>query len=103
MNYLNFMDNKTIVVSNHAKNRALQRARLFLMSHEKDDLAKFLRSDFKTGKIDTKIINCPFYQNKYQTTYGENSFRVKSKLFDYRGRVIDDVIYINTVIFIGRK
>ena len=102
MNYLNFMECGNVIVTPHAKQRALQRARLFLLSHEKDDLGKFLKQDFKSAAIDTKIINCPFYQNKEQSQYGRNHFRAKSEMFEYRGRFSEDAIIISTVIFIRR-
>lgn len=103
MNYLTFKDCDNIIITQHARERALQRAKLFLYSHEKDNLKTFLKEDFiNNARIDIKVINCPFYQNKQQSEYGTNCFRATSSMFEYRGRFSDDAVIISTVIFIRR-
>ena len=97
--YLNLNFNKSkIIVTRHAKERALQRARLLMFPNERDNLDWFLTKDFRSSKIDTKIINCPFYINRQNCLHGRNSFDSKSKLLTYHCRLTDEnVIIICTV------
>lgn len=104
MNYLTLSFNdKRISVTQHAKQRAMQRARLYLRDIEKDNLDYFLTRDFLSSKTDPKIINCPFYQNKYSTKHGEGNFKSSSKLFDYHCQIRNNTIVICTVVFIQNK
>lgn len=97
--YLNLDFNKTkVIVTRHAQERALQRARLFLYQVERDNLNWFLTKDFKSSKIDSKFINCPFYINQQNWLHDRNTFDSRSKLLTYHCRLTDDnAIIICTV------
>lgn len=61
MNVNTIIHNRNVIITNHAKQRALQRAKLFLYQHELADITSFLKTDFNRSNIDVKMINCPFY------------------------------------------
>lgn len=91
-----------IIVTKHAKERALARARLVLYAHEKDDIESFIRRDFMNAIEDRKMAMCPFYINKYQGKHGDGSFTMSSKIMKYMGKYLekDDVTIITTVAYI---
>lgn len=97
------LEARRISIAKHAKDRAVQRARLVLYKHELADLDSFLRQDFYRSKIDQKYSLVPFYANKTCSKYGKGSFISNSKLFRFMG-VYDeknDVTYIRTVVYLG--
>lgn len=103
MNYLTFtVTNKKVWVSTHAKQRAIQRARLFLSEYQKSNIEYFLVKDFYNSVLDSKYINCPFYHNRYTSYHGNNSFTTTSQLFEYFCVIqADNSIVIKSLLFIG--
>lgn len=91
-----------IIITKHAKERALARARLVLYAHEKDDIESFLRRDFMNATEDRTMVMSPFYTNKYKGKHGEGSFTMSSNIFKYMGKYLekDNVTIITTVAYI---
>ena len=76
MNYLTLnIANSKVVVTKHARDRAIQRARLYLAKIPPENINWWLTKDFRQSKIDTKYINCPFYVNYRQWDKGRGSFK----------------------------
>lgn len=92
-----------VVFSKHAKERTMQRARLFLFQVEKDNLDWFLRNNFKTSCIDNKFFNCPFYINKEQGLFGKGSFICKSDLLTFHCKLRNDGIIMVCTVTLNRE
>ncbi len=90
-----------IVVTQHAKQRAYQRAKLFMFQHELANIHIFLQNDFLSSSVDMKFVVVPFYKNKLETKYGKGSFISHSKLFKYMAMCDNDRIVIRSVAYIG--
>lgn len=92
-----------IIITDHAKKRALARARLFLYAHEKDDIESFLRKDFMHAVESRRMMMTPFYFNKYRTQHGDGSFVMYSKIMKYMGVYLEkeNVTIIRTAAYIN--
>lgn len=91
-----------IIVTKHAKERALARARLVLYAHEKEDIDAFIRKDFMNAREDRKVVMTPFYKNKGCSKYGSESFVMCSNIMKYMGRYHEkeNVVVITTVAYL---
>lgn len=94
-----------IIVTNHAKDRLLQRSRLLLRQHEKERPKEFIEKEFKLSQIDSKVIFSPFEQHKLETKHGLGSFKSYSKTFQFMG-IYDsntDTTIITSIFYYQKK
>ena len=105
MNNLLFskMTDKTIPVicTNHAIKRAIQRCKLLMHKHEKENPYLFLMDIYKKTTPDMSVVFSPFAYNKMCSTYGPNSFvRCNDKfMLMCRYDAIERRIVIKSVIY----
>lgn len=95
-----------VIVTNHAKERVLQRGKLFLSANERVDIRQFLISDFKKSALDLQYIFSPFMKHKIECRYGVGSFISYSKIFKYMGKydhVNDSVVIISVYLKSAEK
>lgn len=104
MNYLTLdLVKARPVFTKHARERVMQRARLFLYQVEKDNLLWFLQKDFKKAKTDPRYVNCPFYSNMHQAYHGKNTFDCMSELLTYHCAIRDDGVLIVCTITLNKE
>lgn len=92
--------NSKVAFTRHAQDRAVQRFKLFMLQHERDNVKLFLYRDFNSAEIDmSKQLN-PFYINKNDAKYGKNSFVARSKNLNYYGNYDEknEVLVIRTIV-----
>ena len=87
-----------IRITKHAKERVVQRFRLFMYSFEIDKPEIFLEREFKDSYRDMRIDQCPFYKNKLVRMFGEGSFFSVSKNLIFMCNEQNGEIIIRTVI-----
>lgn len=76
---------KRVIVTEHAKKRLLQRARLFLRESEIENLSHFIENEFRKSNIDFRIENCPAWKNILCVRHGEDAFKSNTKDFIFQG------------------
>lgn len=88
--------------SGHAKQRIVQRFKLFMSKYELTNPVVFLRNDFATATINMASHMSPGKVNMRDSRYGKNSFIAKSKHIAYFGNYYEDtgVIVIKSLIHI---
>lgn len=89
-----------VYFTSHARQRIIQRFKLYLTNHERNDPNFFLQNDFKTSKLNMSKHMSPGYVNKRDSMYGKNSFMSKSETMCYFGNYIEheDRIIVRTVV-----
>lgn len=95
------------IITAHAAQRAMQRARLLLNRRGIDsrNISDFLRLDFQRSKIhmDSRLINSVFLQRINEIPNGIGKFRTVSELFEFRCDNSEGRVKVLTVLFIGLK
>lgn len=83
----------------HSKQRCIQRFKLMMHQHERDNIEAFLLREFNTSKLEMNKIMTPFYCNKIETKYGKNSFKSYSKYLTFCGYYCEqkDMFIIRTI------
>ena len=72
-----------VVFTRHAKQRLLQRFRLFLTLTERDNPELFLKKDFNKAMINMADFMSAGFMNQLNTKYGYNSFIATSNHLVY--------------------
>lgn len=94
----------SIVITNHAVDRAIQRGRLFfnrLGLNSREEVKNYLKFDIRRALplIDTKWINCPFYHNSLGLLGPNVNIKFNSGIFEYRCESTNQQLKCLTVIF----
>ena len=96
--FTDFMKSE-VVFSMHARQRTLERFKIYLNKYERDDVLIFLKRDFKTAKVNMARMMSHGYTNSRDSKFGKNSFIAKSKYMYYFGNLDEksNKIIIRTV------
>jgi hypothetical protein len=94
----------SVVITNHAVDRAIQRGRLFfkrLGLNSREEVKNFLKFDIRRSLpvIERKWINCPFYHNSLGLLGQQARVKFSSNLFEYRCECSNQQLKCLTVIF----
>lgn len=63
-----------VIYTKHAIKRSVQRCKMFMRQHEREDPIRFLQAIYKNTSPDLSIIFSPFSYNKMCSNNGPNSF-----------------------------
>lgn len=102
---LNIPNCSNIIITNHAKQRLLQRSKLFLTKTELSDLAYTIKKEFKKSFLKTDNESSPFMRNLKDLKYGVGNFETNSLYFTFIGNydLKTDTVLIKTVLFTRNK
>lgn len=91
---------KKVIITKHAKSRALARARLVLNEVQISNIEAFIELDFKRSLVNRKEELVPFYHNKLWAKHGACSYISSSKIFKFCFSYENDIAVIKTVIYL---
>lgn len=74
-----------VIVTGHAKQRVIQRMKLFMFEHEQGNPELFVEREFRKSYLDMSVMMCPFEYNKLQLKHGQRAFKSHSKLLTLLG------------------
>lgn len=93
-----------VVFTNHAKQRLIQRFKLYLHQHERENPERFLQFDFKKSKVDMAFHMCAGKVNMQESRYGKDYFMSESEYMKYYGNYVEDqnIFLIKTIFPVSR-